>query len=119
MSSEYGPRSDDKVSEPDQNIGKAEKPDQKLEEGECYHYENEGTLLVYTDPTTQAQYILNEDKSDWIPREKKENDNQYKFDGKTYNYKDAEGRLFKWDLDQKEWKKQDEVQGESTLSLKE
>ena len=71
-----------------------------------YSYDSEG-VLVYTDPTSKQEYILNADKSDWIPKPAKA-DNNYDFDGTTYSYTDkTSGDFFKWDLEAKEWVKAD------------
>ena len=40
--------------------------------GECYHYDKDGVTLIYTDPTSKQEYILNADNSDWIPRNQSE-----------------------------------------------
>ena len=61
------------MSEYGENV-EAKKVDDSKESkngSDCYHYLDDGVTLVYTDPVSKQQYVLNEDKSDWIPREQK------------------------------------------------
>ena len=79
--------------------------------GPDYSYDPGGTL-IYTNPESKQQFVLNEAKTDWVPKDGSgggvgaaaEKD-KYAFDGETYSYKDdATGKRFKWDLEKKEWK---------------
>ena len=77
--------------------------------GPDYSYDPGGTL-IYTNPESKQQFVLNEAKTDWVPRDGSggggaADKDKYDFDGKTYSYKDdSTGKRFKWDLEKKEWK---------------
>ena len=63
--------------------------------------------LVYVDPQTKQEFVLNHDKTDWVPKgtapaQASEN-KDYEFDGKTYLHTDSSGVKHKWDLDEKKW----------------
>ena len=54
--------------------------------GPNYSRDPENNNLVYTDPETKDQYILNSDGTDWVLKTARDNsvENQYDFDGTTY-----------------------------------
>ena len=93
-------------------LEKSKDSDEKQDFGPDYSYDPSGTL-IYTNPESKQQFVLNEAKTDWVPRDGSgggggggaaEKD-KYDFDGKTYSYKDdSTGKRFKWDLEKKEWK---------------
>ncbi len=73
-----------------------------------YRYDDQG-VLIYTDPNTKKEFVLNRQQTEWISKEAEDNGDpsQYDFDGETYRYEDKEGNKFKWDQDKKEWKQVD------------
>ena len=82
--------------------------DEELEGlGENYTRDSKTNEVVYTDPSTKIEYVLNPDRSGWIPKtEAAESlEAQYDFDGSTYCYTDHDGIRYKWDLDNKAWVK--------------
>ena len=88
---------------------------EKQDFGPDYSYDSSGTL-IYTNPDSKQQFVLNEAKTDWVPKDGSaaapaeaastgDEKDKYDFDGETYSYKDdATGKRFKWDLEKKEWK---------------
>ena len=83
------------------------KEDEKKEQdlGPDYSYDSNG-VLVYTDPESKREFVLNADKTDWVAKDEAEQQQQpnYDFDGKTYSYRDDKtGKKFRWDLEKKEW----------------
>ena len=88
---------------------------EKQDFGPDYSYDSSGTL-IYTNPESKQQFVLNEAKTDWVPKDGsaaapaeaasiRDEKDKYDFDGETYSYKDdATGKRFKWDLEKKEWK---------------
>ena len=95
--SEYG--GGEKV---DENSGKKED-----ELGPDYHKDPTTGELVYVDPVSKVEYVLNEDKSGWIPKK-----TDYEFDGNTYTHTDDKGVKHKWDLESKTWVKMAEKEEE-------
>ncbi len=68
---------------------------------DCYKYDESGTM-IYIDPTSKVEYVLDASGTNWIL--KSEAENKYKFDGKTYLYTDEEtGVKHRWDLTKNDW----------------
>jgi hypothetical protein len=75
---------------------------------DSYKYDENG-MMVYTDPATQTEYVLDPSGSNWIP--KSESASKYKFDGETYLYTDDKtGVKHRWDLKEQSWVKIDDSQ---------
>ena len=92
----------------DQEPNKAdhENKDEELRNlGTDYSRDPESNNLVYTDPQTKVQYVLNSDKTDWILKTDAQNsaEPQYDFDGTTYFHTNSEGVRYKWDLTTEQW----------------
>ena len=91
--------------------GEAKVNEEKQDYGPDYSYDPSGTL-IYTNPESKQQFVLNEAKTDWVPKDgtgesamATGDEKKYDFDGETYSYKDdVTGKRFKWDLEKKEWK---------------
>ena len=58
--------------------------------------------LIYVDPVSKSEYVLNEDKTQWVPKETKQD---YEFDGSTYLHTDEKGIKHRWDLEKQVWTK--------------
>ena len=73
--------------------------------GTDYSRDPESNNLVYTDPQTKVQYVLNPDKTDWILKTDAQNsaEAQYDFDGTTYFHTNSDGVRYKWDLTTEQW----------------
>ena len=68
---------------------------------DCYKYDANG-MMVYTDPVSKVEYVLDPSGAKWIPRS--ESESKYTFDGKTYLYTDEQtGVKHRWDLDTQAW----------------
>ncbi len=111
---------EDKSQDNKDNKDKEDKEDKdSAPSNEYYRYDDKGEL-IYTDPNTKQEFVLNKDKSEWIPKEKKESDEkekEYEFDGKTYRYEDKLGNKYKWNTDENKWDKvQEEDKDESEES---
>jgi len=88
---------------------KDEASDQKEDEelkrlGANYKRDSGNGELIYVDPSTKAEFVLNKDKTDWIPKEQRDQ-RDYDFDGKTYYHTDEKGVKHKWDLEKQAWTK--------------
>ncbi len=71
------------------------------ETSDCYKYDESGTM-IYTDPTSKVEYVLDSSGTNWVL--KSEAENKYKFDGKTYLYTDeTTGVKHRWDLAKNDW----------------
>eukprot|EP00095_Tigriopus_kingsejongensis_P010972 maker-scaffold270_size230592-snap-gene-1.22 protein:Tk10972 transcript:maker-scaffold270_size230592-snap-gene-1.22-mRNA-1 annotation:"hiv tat-specific factor 1-like protein" len=70
----------------------------------------------FTDPHTQAVYVLNPAGTDWLPLAEADQapppasqpsdpaqPSPYRFDGQTYTHRRADGQRFKWDLVEQSW----------------
>ena len=106
------------TEEPKKKVAEEEE-EKKQDFGPDYSYDASGTL-VYTNPESKQQFVLNEAKTDWLPKGDAKDDakeNKYDFDGETYSYKDdATGKRFKWDLEKKEWKEDGAAKSEVSNS---
>ena len=70
---------------------------------DCYKYDANG-MMVYTDPVSKVEYVLDPSGTKWIPRS--ESESKYTFDGKTYLYTDEKtGIKHRWDLEKQSWVK--------------
>ena len=70
---------------------------------DCYKYDANG-MMVYTDPVSKVEYVLDPSGAKWIPRS--ESESKYTFDGKTYLYTDDQtGVKHRWDLETQSWVK--------------
>jgi HIV Tat-specific factor 1 len=89
------------------NNAEGEEADKELKElGPNYSRDPENNSLVYTDPDSKKQYILNPSKTDWILKTESDNvENQYDFDGTTYCHTNSDGVRYKWELDSNQWVK--------------
>jgi len=72
----------------------------------CYSYE--GSVCIYTDPSTGAKYAWDDDTSEWTPREEDKSGEEdvsknYVYDGNTYWYKDKQGRKYRWNNASNQW----------------
>ena len=77
------------------------------ETSEHYKYDEHG-VMIYTDPVSKVEYVLDSSGSTWVP--KAESESKYKFDGKTYLYTDElSGIKHRWDLTKNDWVK---IEGE-------
>ena len=82
-------------------------PSNKEEEKEYYRYETDvkdptRKILIYTDPSSKQEFVLNKSGSDWVPR----TEENYDFDGSTYTHTDeTTGQKMKWNLETKSWDK--------------
>ena len=84
--------------------------DQEIRDlGPNYSRDPENDNLVYTDPDTKTQYILNSDKTDWILKSDCDNSSNtnYDFDGNTYYHTNSDGVRYKWDLSGEQWLRDD------------
>lgn len=54
------------------------------------HYED--GVCIYTEPESKCQFIWDDAKQEWVPRENSStiSDKDYEFDGKTYTYTDSD-----------------------------
>ena len=79
--------------------------DKELNElGQDYSRDPYDNSLIYTDPQSKIQYVLNSDKTDWVLKDKSNNtESQYDFDGTTYFHTNEKGIRYKWDLNDKQW----------------
>jgi hypothetical protein len=91
-----------KEGEPESDVKKPESDQDKAEPpNDCYKYDESG-IMVYTDPVSKVEYVLDPSGSNWIP--KSESVSKYQFDGTTYTYTDeGTGVKHRWDLDKHEW----------------
>ena len=82
-----------------------EEVDTELKElGPNYSRDPENNNIVYTDPDTKHQYILNLSKTDWVLKTESDSvENKYDFDGTTYFHTNNDGVRYKWDLNTSEW----------------
>ena len=73
--------------------------------GPDYSKDPKNNQLIYTDPESKVQYVLNSNKTDWVLKDKSDNneENQYDFDGTTYFHTNSDGVKYKWDLNNKLW----------------
>lgn len=63
--------------------------------GEDYlHYED--GVCIYTEPESKCQFVWDEGKHEWVPKENPSafSDKDYEYDGKTYTYSDSETGKF-------------------------
>jgi len=99
-----------KIEDPTPNNAEHEEADKELKVlGPNYSRDPENNNLVYTDPDTKNQYILNSSKTDWILKTESINvENQYDFDGTTYLHTNSDGVRYKWDLNSNQWVKDDQ-----------
>ena len=67
--------------------------DKELNElGQDYSRDPYDNNLIYTDPESKTQYVLNSDKTDWVLKDKSNNtESQYDFDGTTYFHTNDKG----------------------------
>lgn len=93
--------SSDKSKVPVENSHESE--DFKSTSESCYKYDENG-IMIYTDPSTKTEYVLDPSGSNWIARS--ESESKYDFDGKTYLYTDEKtGIKHRWDLEKNSWVK--------------
>jgi hypothetical protein len=79
------------------------------QQGSCYRYEDNGQVLVFTQPGTNKEFVLDVSGTKWVPRggntgeddnqsdkppsDQEQQQQQPKFDGKTYKYEVITGSL--------------------------
>lgn len=58
------------------------------------HYED--GVCIYTEPESKCQFVWDEEKQEWVPKENPSafSDKDYEYDGKTYTYTDSETGKF-------------------------
>lgn len=58
------------------------------------HYED--GVCIYTEPESKCQFVWDEGKQEWVPKENPSalSDKDYEYDGKTYTYTDSETGKF-------------------------
>lgn len=58
------------------------------------HYED--GVCIYTEPESKCQFVWDEEKHEWVPKENPSafSDKDYEYDGKTYTYLDSETGKF-------------------------
>jgi hypothetical protein len=78
--------------------GDSEKPENS-EIGNPVYCSYEDNQFIYKDPTTNNQFLWNEEKKRWIPKTVLGGSSEVTFDPEdnTYNYKDNDGTTFEWD----------------------
>ena len=110
VDSEYGSKEigTNEESKNDMNNGNKntiEEKDKELTDlGPDYSRDPNDNSIIYTDPESKIQYVLNSEKTDWVLKDKSEStENDYEFDGTTYFHTNNDGKRYKWDLDTKQW----------------
>lgn len=70
------------ISEPDTTTKQCDEANLHYEDGIC----------IYTEPESKCQYVWDETKQEWMPRNNSSSfsDKDYEFDGKMYTYTDKE-----------------------------
>ena len=109
--SEYGTEKKNEIKNSTYEDGKdntsndSEIIDKELNElGQGYSRDPYDNSLIYTDPESKIQYVLNSDKTDWVLKDKSNNtESQYDFDGTTYFHTNEKGIRYMWDLNEKQW----------------
>ena len=106
-SSEYGEGHSSaetlKESIPPKDASTTDDDDEELKRlGSEYKRDPVSRELIYVDPVSKSEYVLSEDKTQWVPKETKQD---YEFDGSTYLHTDEKGIKHRWDLEKQVWTK--------------